>query len=317
MSDKKNPIYRADLSKKDYHKLTGFEGDWRDTWWNDEFLAMMAEQWQLDKVKTMLDVGCGVGHWGQRLMRHLGEDTKMYGVDPEAAWLNKAKERAQKLGIANRSEFRVGTAEQLPFENNSVDMITCQTLLIHVPNLQKALQEMIRVLKPNGLLLCAEPNNFGNSAANYVQNPLMSWEDLSQLLELDYLCTKGKFELGEGHQSAGHLIPAALRDCGWTDINIHSNNQCAVVQPPYTDLSSRSWVKLLKDCYDSDAAMVLGGTRKNCLRFYLAGGGDKARFTNLWELARKHLAKMVETIDKGSYISAGGHIHYLVWGHKK
>jgi hypothetical protein len=37
--DKETPAHRAALSKEDYHKLTGFDGDWRDTWWNDEFLC--------------------------------------------------------------------------------------------------------------------------------------------------------------------------------------------------------------------------------------------------------------------------------------
>ena len=56
-----SPAYRAALSKQDYHKLTGFDGDWRDTWWNDAFLSMMAELWGLDRVGNLLDVGCGVG----------------------------------------------------------------------------------------------------------------------------------------------------------------------------------------------------------------------------------------------------------------
>ena len=77
---KESPAHRAALSEEDYHKLTGFDGDWRDTWWNDEFLSMMAKQWRLDQVQTVLDVGCGVGHWGQRLMRHLSPTTTLYGV---------------------------------------------------------------------------------------------------------------------------------------------------------------------------------------------------------------------------------------------
>ena len=110
--------HRADLSCKDYLLLTGFEGDWRDTWWNDEFLSMMAQQWKLDQVQTVLDVGCGVGHWRQRLMRHLSSTTTLYGVDAEEAWVVGARERSTSLGLEERSVFQVGTAESLPFEDN-------------------------------------------------------------------------------------------------------------------------------------------------------------------------------------------------------
>ena len=313
---KTNPAHRAALSKKNYHKLTGFDGDWRDTWWNDEFLAMMAAQWQFDQVENLLDVGCGVGHWGQRLMRHLGNETMLYGIDPEEAWVEGAQERANSLGLKDRSSYQVATAESLPWPDNTLDMVTCQTLLIHVPDLQNAIREMTRVLRPGGLFLVAEPNNFGSSAADLVDEPLLPWSELSDLLELEYRCTEGKRAVGEGHQSAGHLVPAGLRACGWTDINVHLNNQSARIIPPYTDLNARTYVQFMRSCHESGAAMVLGGTEENSRRYYLAGGGDEARFDHLWSLARGHLAARLAAIDAGTYVSAGGHIHYLIWGRK-
>ena len=316
MKKENEKAHRAALSKKDYHKLTGFEGDWRDTWWNDEFLAMMALQWDLEEVQTVLDVGCGVGHWGQRLMRHLGDDTKLHGIDPEDTWVKGAQERAEKLGLANRTAYQVGRVETLPFDDNSLDMVTCQTVLIHVADLKAAVREMIRVIKPGGLFLCAEPNNFGNSAAHLVDNPLLPWDNLSELLELEYVCTQGKFKVGEGHQSAGHLVPAVLLENGWQDVHVHNNNQCALVAPPYADLSSKTLVQFMRTTYESGAAMVLGGTEENCRRYYIAGGGVDSRFPHLWDLARKHLKATLEKIDAGTYVSAGGHIHYLVWGRK-
>ena len=314
--DKKSPAHRAGVSKNDYHKLTGFEGDWRDTWWNDEFLSMMAQQWELEQVQTVLDVGCGVGHWGQRLMRHLSSTTTLYGVDAEEAWIEGARKRAASLGLDERAVFQSGTAESLSWADNSLDMVTCQTLLIHVPHLQDAIREMTRVLRPGGLFLAAEPNNFGSTAGQYVADPLLPWTEVSELLELEYRCTQGKFAVGEGHQSAGHLVPAALRACGWTDVRVHLNNQSARVTPPYTDLGSKTLVQFMRTCHESGTAMVLGGTEENTRRYYLAGGGDESRFPHLWELARTYLAKTLAAIDAGTYVSAGGHIMYLVWGRK-
>jgi len=314
--DRKKASHRASLSKKDYHKLTGFDGDWRDTWWNDQFLAMMAKQWRFEDIQTILDVGCGVGHWGQRLMRHLSKTTTLYGVDAEESWVAGARERSRSLGLAERSSFKTGPVESLDWEDNSLDMVTCQTLLIHVPDMQAAIREMIRVIRPGGLFLVAEPNNFAAAAGQYIDDPLLPWSDVSDMLELEYHCTVGKLALGEGHQSAGHLVPAALRACGWVDINVHLNNQSALVTPPYTDLGSKSYIQFMRNCYESGAAMVLGSPQENCHRYFLAGGGAKSRFPQIWELARIQLERKLSAIDAGTYVCAGGHIHYLVWGRK-
>ena len=155
--DKKSS-HLADLSKEDYHLLTGFGGDWRDSWWCDDFLAMMGKKWNLDAIQSVLDVGCGVGHWGQRLMRHLNTSTHLYGVDAEETWIEGAQKRALKLKLEKQTIYLVSHAETLPFEENSMDMVTCQTLLIHVADMKKVIQEMGRVLKPGGLFLFAEPN---------------------------------------------------------------------------------------------------------------------------------------------------------------
>ena len=168
---KQDPPHRAALSKRDYHKLTGFEGDWRDTWWNDAFLALMAAQWGLGQVQSILDVGCGVGHWGQRLMRHTSGGAILHGVDAEEAWVEGARERAVTLGLEGRAHFQTGTAESLPWEDDSLDMVTCQTLLIHVPDLRVAIREMIRVLRPGGLFLVAEPNNFARALGSRTAPP--------------------------------------------------------------------------------------------------------------------------------------------------
>ncbi|MCH2143364.1 MAG: class I SAM-dependent methyltransferase [Phycisphaerales bacterium] len=311
-----SPAHRAALSTEDYHKLTGFDGDWRDTWWDDEFLSMMARQWGLNRVETVLDVGCGVGHWGQRLLRHMNRTTTLHGVDPEKAWVEGARKRAQKLGQEERSDFQIGTAENLPWPDNSLDMVTCQTLLIHVADIHRTIQEMTRVLKPGGLFLAAEPNNFGSTAAGFISNPMPPWEKIFDLLELEYRCTQGKAAVGEGHQSGGQLVMDGLRSCGWNDVKVKLNNQSARVTPPYTDLASKTMVEFLRTSHESGAAMVVGSTRENCLRYYLAGGGEKSRFPMLWDQARKRLTEMISAIDEGTYASAGGHIHYLTWGYK-
>lgn len=53
-------------------------------------------------------------------------------------------------------DFKVGDSEDLPFENCSIDIITCINSFHHYPNPEKVVSEITRVLKPNGTLILGE-----------------------------------------------------------------------------------------------------------------------------------------------------------------
>ena len=95
-----------------YAKWASFDGAWRDSWWNDDFLALMATRCGLSADAQMLDVGCGAGHWGQRWGRHLPE-LRLTGVDREEGFLDAARARAAEQGLDAR--YDVAHGETLPF----------------------------------------------------------------------------------------------------------------------------------------------------------------------------------------------------------
>jgi trans-aconitate methyltransferase len=43
-------------------------GEQRDFWWNRDFLTLLGQRWELEKVNTVLDVGCGLGHGDRHLL---------------------------------------------------------------------------------------------------------------------------------------------------------------------------------------------------------------------------------------------------------
>ena len=49
---------------EEYSALAAFDGEWRDIWWNQDFLELMARRCRVENVSSVLDVGCGAGHWG-------------------------------------------------------------------------------------------------------------------------------------------------------------------------------------------------------------------------------------------------------------
>src|SRR5215813_1520039 len=134
-------------------------GDTRDYWWNLDFLELMSKRLSLDCVQDVLDVGCGVGHWGQLLANVIPSSARIQGVDREPRWVEKAAERAAARGFADRFNYQVAVAEKLPFADASFDLVTCQTVLIHMPDPGAVVDEMVRVARPGGLILAAEPNN--------------------------------------------------------------------------------------------------------------------------------------------------------------
>lgn len=87
--------------------------------------------------ETVLDVGCGTGEH-LLLFRERGCDVT--GLDPSAAMLEIA---AQKLGA--RATLHKGVAEDLPFEDNTFDIVTLITTLEFTDDPRKAIQEAIRV----------------------------------------------------------------------------------------------------------------------------------------------------------------------------
>lgn len=101
--------------------------------------------------KVAIDVGCGTGD----LVRAMAlEGARVTGIDT-LGMLEKAKEHAP----AANEEYLPGSAEKLPFKNKTADVIVYFASLHHVPmeKMDKAIQEMYRVLKPGGTVVFLEP----------------------------------------------------------------------------------------------------------------------------------------------------------------
>jgi SAM-dependent methyltransferase len=98
-----------------------------------------------------LDVGCGEGRFCRR-MRSLG--VTPVGIDPTAALIDRA--RALDPG----GDYRLGEAEALRFDDSAFDMVVVYLTLIDVPELEPAVAEMARVLRPGGRLLIANLTSF-------------------------------------------------------------------------------------------------------------------------------------------------------------
>ena len=83
------------------------------------------------------------------------EPGELHGIDMEESQIMIARASAAAGGHDN-TNFQVGDATDLPFEDNSFDAAHTHAVLMHVPDTEKALSEIMRVLKPGGILASRE-----------------------------------------------------------------------------------------------------------------------------------------------------------------
>ena len=294
-----------------YIELVGFEGGWRDLFWNRDFLAFTASRLGFDQVSEVLDVGCGAGHWGRALLPHLPAHAQLVGVDREEAFFELAREQTDP----SRTRFLAGTAEQLPFDDASFDLVTCQTLLIHVADPAVAIAEMMRVLRPGGVLLAAEPDNRAGNLALLGGEPRPSNEDLLAIMELLLRSETGKAALGEGDQSIGARLPGLFAAAGLHGVVAHTNDRCISLYPPYERPDMLVAIEKEREWMRQDVS-ILCGSREDAWRFYEAAGGTPEAFDAGWAAVRRWMQAVDAGIEAGTYHAARGFVMYLVAGWK-
>lgn len=103
------------------------------------------------RVPSYADIGCAVGNDMLALSGFLegsrgdGFSVEMHGVDILQAQLDVARTR-----LPEATFHRADAGSSLPFEDGRLDVVHCSRLLIHVPDLERAVDELVRVLKPGG-----------------------------------------------------------------------------------------------------------------------------------------------------------------------
>lgn len=104
---------------------------------------------------VVLDLGCGAGFDSFLAVNKVGKTGKVIGVDMTEEMINKAKANARKYGYSN-TDFRLGQIENLPVDDNSVDVIISNCVINLSQNKDKVFSEAFRVLKENGRMFVSD-----------------------------------------------------------------------------------------------------------------------------------------------------------------
>lgn len=111
--------------------------------------------------KTILDIASGTGY-GANILSNLGRAKKVTGVEINEDAVNYAN----TIYSNNNVSYQTGSILDIPFEDNTFDILTSFETIEHIENEEKQLQEIKRVLKKDGLYIMSTPNDWKCNVLN-------------------------------------------------------------------------------------------------------------------------------------------------------
>lgn len=155
--------------------------------WNREMRDHALNLAGIEEDDRVLDVGCGTGFATQGITRHTGQ---VDAVDQSRHQLSKAVEK----GVEAR--FVLGDAENLPYHDDSFDVVWSSGSIEYWPRPVETLRELRRVTKPGGTLLLVGPRQPRNAVLRRIADSIMLFYTEEEATRM-------------------------LRDAGWSDVRNH------------------------------------------------------------------------------------------------
>jgi ubiquinone/menaquinone biosynthesis C-methylase UbiE len=177
-----------------------------------------------------LELGCGTGFFLLNLMQ-AGLTARGSVTDLAPGMVAAALRNAERLGLD--VDGRVADAEQIPYDDATFDVVVGHAVLHHIPDLDAAFREVLRVLKPGGRFVFAgEPTQIGDRYARFLGR--LTWKTTAAITRLPGLrgWRRPQAELDESSRAAAleaivdiHTFdPAALetlaREAGAADVRV-------------------------------------------------------------------------------------------------
>ncbi|MDC3119568.1 bifunctional demethylmenaquinone methyltransferase/2-methoxy-6-polyprenyl-1,4-benzoquinol methylase UbiE [Candidatus Pelagibacter sp.] len=147
--------------------------------WKNSLISMMSPSVN----KKLVDVACGTGDISKLFLDKTNEKSDVTSIDPNNKMISQGK---NKLSKYKNIEWINAPAEKLPLNDNSFDYYTISFGLRNTKNLDQALSEAYRVLKPGGRYLCLEFSKVQNTNLNLI------YKNYSKLIPII-----GQFIVGE------------------------------------------------------------------------------------------------------------------------
>jgi ubiquinone/menaquinone biosynthesis C-methylase UbiE len=141
----------------------------------------------INEGDIVLDLGSGAGFDCFLASKKVGKKGQVIGVDMTPEMIKKARENAKRNNYTN-VEFRLGEIEELPIDDESIDVIISNCVINLSPDKEKVFDEAFRVLKKNGKMFVSDIVLLGELTKKQKNNPdLLSGCVAGALQKQDYL----------------------------------------------------------------------------------------------------------------------------------
>jgi ubiquinone/menaquinone biosynthesis C-methylase UbiE len=172
---------------------------------NIKKLDLALEYIDMRKIKTVLELGCGIGFVSQYLAETY--NLTVYGTDYDKEQIQIAKKLQPKI---DRLSFQIEDAANLSFEDSSVDLVLAQNVFHHIPNWEDAIKEIARVLCSGGYFVWLDltfPRIVKNIFFPFVKNyGLYTIDDIETALEYHKFKKLFHERLSQGPLSQYHFV---------------------------------------------------------------------------------------------------------------
>ena len=118
----------------------------------EKMLRDYLDAMQIDKARTVLDLGCGTGVAARSIVRRRGFSGHVLGIDLSPVLAQAATRLAAGEGVDRRVEFRAGDSRKLDLADGAFDAVVAHTLLSHVDDPLAVVKEAARLVRPGGMI---------------------------------------------------------------------------------------------------------------------------------------------------------------------
>lgn len=158
MNESKSKMAEEHLAKPDIHEQweKAYRSGENEKFYEQAF-DYITRVLNAPQNSTLLDAGCGTCAHSVRLANR---GFLVWAVDFSECVLEKARANVKAKGLEDKIKVQRENILSLSFEERSFSYILCWGVLMHIPDLEKAISELSRVLKPGGTLVVSEVNMY-------------------------------------------------------------------------------------------------------------------------------------------------------------
>lgn len=160
--------------------------------------VQIIESLALRKGDVVADFGCGSGAYVFAASKIIGDRGRVYAIDIHREILEKINREADKMNIINIDTLLTDIEDKIQIENLSCDVVILSNVLGEIKNIDKVLQEIKRILKPNGYLLIIDWKDLDHALSKKRGN-VVAEEKITAILAKNNFSIKKHFPSGNFH----------------------------------------------------------------------------------------------------------------------